>query len=122
MTDTEATMLVVEDMAAEELALAYLDLQSQIEKLEERADAIRANLRVKIGFDDVKPDPANPGHNWDFPGVRVSWVKGRTTEKLDRAKLVLAGVTAEQIEKGTVRSSFAPTMRIIPVVSGDVEE
>jgi hypothetical protein len=96
------------------LAQMYLKTQKRIKELEEQATLIKANLRSAIGFDTVV-EPKT----WDYEGVKVQWVKGRVMEKLDRAKLVQAGVTKEQLEKGTVKSTYEPTMR---VVSADSDE
>jgi len=101
---------------AADLAREYLTLQASIKLLEAQSAEIRDRLKEAIGF-----ETAPEGASWEYPddGVKVQWVKGRTTEKLDKVKLVQAGVTKDQLEKGTVRTTFPPSMRVVAVESPD---
>lgn len=107
----------MEDAAA--LAREYLSLKSSIKLLETQADEVRARLQAAVGFETITEQKV-----WEYPdeGVRVSWVKGRVTERLDRSKLVQAGVTKDQLEKGTIRQQFPPSMRVVAVGSPDSSE
>lgn len=86
----------------------YLALKSQIAGLEARADEARAAIAEALHVDG-----AEPGRAWKFEGLgTVTIVKGRVSEKLDRAKLARAGVAAEVLDAATVRIEGKPSMRV----------
>lgn len=86
----------------------YLALKAQIADLE--ADAGEARQATIEALDALaKP----PGTEWVYEGLgTVQVVKGRTTEKLDRTRLVRAGVSAEVLDAATVKTEGAPSVRI----------
>ena len=85
-------------------ALEYLALQSNIERLEIEAGRVKDEIKTLVAESGV------PVHK--FEACTVTTVKGRVTEKLDRGKLVAQGVSAEVLEKATVRIEFVPYLRI----------
>lgn len=86
----------------------YLALKSQIAALEDRADEARSAVREILDTNVSKP-----GDKWVFEGLgKVEIVKGRVSEKLDRARLARAGVAAEVLDAATVRTEGEPSMRI----------
>lgn len=97
------------DMAvAVEHVGTYLALKAQIEALEERADEARAAVAEALRTAD-----AEPGRTWTFEGLgTVQVVKGRVTEKLDRARLARHGVDPAVLDAATVRTEGKPSMRI----------
>ena len=87
----------------------YLDLATQIDDLKKKQSALKEEIAAELG---VLSDP-KPGQKWTYNGLgKVEVCKGRTTTRLDRKKLVLAGVTAEVLDKATVSSTAAPSLRI----------
>lgn len=95
------------ELAATYIA-AYLDRQRDIAALEKQAEELRESVIEALG-----PDGAEPGKVWGFEGVgTVSVVKGRQSEKLDRAKLVCAGVDPKLLDAATVRTEGKQSMRI----------
>lgn len=108
--------LVADKQAADDALLSgavehvgtYVALKAQIGELESQAaeakDAAIAALQA---------DGAPAGKTWQFPGVAtVQVVKGRVTERLDRAILARFGVSAEILDKATIRTEGAPSIRI----------
>lgn len=86
----------------------YLSLQVDIAALEVKAQEARDSVVEALG-----PDGAEPGKVWSFEGVgTVSVVKGRQSERLDRAKLARAGVDPKLLDAATVRTEGKPSMRI----------
>ena len=77
-------------------------LALQIKQAESRQQEIKLSLEGQVP----------QGQRVVFDGIQVEWVKGRESSKLDRAKLVLAGVTKEQIDSATVSSTGKPHLRI----------
>lgn len=98
-----------EDRAVEYVG-AYLALKAQIADLELKAVGARAAAIEALGAEG-----STPGKQWVFEGLGiVSVVKGRVTEKLDRARLARAGVDPKVLDAATVRTEGAPTVRIAP--------
>lgn len=101
--------------AAVEYVGTYLALKAQIADLEAKADEARSAVR-----EILCPDGIKAGDKHVFPGLgRVEGVKGRVTEKLDRAKLARAGVAADVLDAATVRTEGEPSMRIVRDEGGD---
>lgn len=97
------------DSKAAALAQEYLDIQQTMDLLDTRASEVREELKGLLKFAEV-----HEPKTWELGKARVVWVKGRTTEKLDKAKLVQAGVTAAQLSAATTRAVGQPSMRIVP--------
>lgn len=94
----------MESKSIGELAADYLEIKFVIEGLEGAAADLHEQIKAKV--------EANGGQGFENESLKVEAVKGRTTEKLDRAKLVVQGVTAEQLEAATVRTTSKPTVRV----------
>jgi hypothetical protein len=102
MSEEEVLQAAVEPVAA------YVALKARIAGLEAQADDAKAAV-----IEALRPDGAAPGKVWTFPGLAtVAVVKGRVSERLDRAVLARAGVAAEVLDAATVRTEGAPTLRI----------
>jgi hypothetical protein len=107
--------LDVTDPAA--LAAKYMEVQSKIAELEGLAMLIKANIQNVL-----KPEAltAEQPAKWQYGDVLVQWVKGRKTDKLDKAvlkkELLLAGVAVEVVAgaftKATTTGMGAPHLRI----------
>lgn len=92
--------------AAVEPVATYVALKRQIGELEDRADEARAAVAEILR--------GEPGRVWEFPGLAtVTVVKGRESEKLDRAKLARAGIAVEVLDAATVRTVGQPSLRIV---------
>lgn len=106
MRDTQ----VRDDLAAAtvEPIATYLALKAQIAGLEaEAAEAKQAACEM------LGADTAEVGKTWEFPGIgTVVKTKGRRSEKLNRAKLAKAGVSAEVLDACTEVSEGEPVIRI----------
>jgi hypothetical protein len=110
---TMAPELMRAQMAVEYVG-TYLALKSQIADLEAQADEARSAVR-----EILYPDGVKAGVKHAFAGLgNVEGVKGRVTEKLDRAKLARAGVAADVLDAATVRTEGEPTMRITAAKEG----
>jgi hypothetical protein len=105
-----------ESMAkAEVYVVAYLALQREIGVLEAKADEARAAVAEAL-----RVEGEAPGRMWAFEGLgSVQVVKGRVSEKLDRARLARAGVAADVLDAATVRTEGKPSMRISAWREGD---
>lgn len=106
---------VVMELHATDLAAAtveplatYLGLKAQIAALEAEATEAKRAVCEMLG---TEHQPV--GKKWEFPGVGVVAVtKGRRSEKLNRAKLAKAGVSAEVLDACTEVSEGDPVIRI----------
>lgn len=86
----------------------YLAIKQKIAVHETEAEEKRREIVERL-----QPDGAPPGTFWSFDGIgRVDVVKGRVSEKLDRARLARAGVAADVLDAATVRTEGKATMRI----------
>lgn len=86
----------------------YRQLHEQIKGLEAQAEEAREAV-----CELLNTAGAVVGAQWKFPPIGVVKVaKGRVTEKLDRAALARAGVSAEVLDAATVRTEAKPTVRI----------
>lgn len=102
MTDDQKIQAAVEHVGT------YLALKAQIAGLEAEADVAKA-----AACEALETASEAPGKTWDFPGLgEVQIVKGRLTEKLDRAVLARAGVDPALLDKATVRTEGKPSVRI----------
>lgn len=73
------------------------EIEDQLEDLEQRKDALRRLLS-----DSFSSTLSSTGSVL-AAGRQVTWVgEGKPGEKLDKTKLILAGVTPDQIRAGTV--------------------
>lgn len=92
-------------LAAADAVGTYMGLKAQIDALEERKAAVRETIEQLL--------TGEPGETWEFPGLAtVTVVKGRVSEKLDRAKLARAGISADVLDEATVRTEGKPSLRI----------
>lgn len=93
------------ELAAVDFVATYVELKGRIAKLEAEA----AEAREAVG----QLLQGEPGAEWEFPGLAtVAVVKGRVSEKLDRAKLARAGVAPEVLDAATIRTEGEPSLRI----------
>lgn len=91
--------------AAVDYVATYLALKDKIGRLEAEAAEAREAVGLLLR--------GKPGTVWEFPGLgQVAVVKGRVSEKLDRAKLARAGVSAEVLDAATIRTEGEPSLRI----------
>lgn len=81
-----------------ELVADLKEIESQIDDLEERKAGIRGLIEPYVREAGDKVTIACNGR-------LLSWHPPSTTTKLDRGRLVAAGVTPEQLEKGTVKGT-----------------
>lgn len=104
--DAEARKALLQD-AVEHMG-AYVALKQQIDTLEDELAETR-DILIKVLF----PNGAAPGVSFGFEGLgTVTGMKGRVTEKLDRAVLAKAGVDPALLDKATERKESAPMVRI----------
>lgn len=102
-----------DDIAVEYVG-TYLALKAQIADLE-----IAAGEARQAAIEALQATTAAPGKQWVYEGLgTVQVVKGRVTEKLDRAKLARAGVAADVLDAATVRTEGEPSVRISPWTGG----
>lgn len=89
----------------EQKARRYLGLKNQMDALQEEADLIRLEIKTDIqiaGFTEPQV----------WQGVRVSPIPASVRFRLDKARLVNAGVTAAQLAAGEVKTEIEATVRI----------
>lgn len=97
---------------------SYRALQARIAGLEAEAKEHRQATETVL-----ETAAFVPGACWEFPGIGVvRVVKGRVTEKLDRARLARAGVAAELLDAATVRVEGPPSVRIEGWREGGADE
>jgi hypothetical protein len=84
----------------QKLSENYLAVKAQIGALEQRAGTIKEEIDEKVA---ARLAEGTTTTKWEFDHSYVLWVNPTSRESLDRAKLVQAGVTAEQINKGTIK-------------------
>ena len=94
-------------MTIEDLALEYLDLKDTIDELETQQKEVKKQIEVEMETDLVAQTT-----NHVFPTVEVIRVKGRTTTKLDRTKLVQLGVAGAVLDAATITRTGAKGIRI----------
>lgn len=80
----------------DDLISDYKEASAAVKDAEARKDAVRTLLAEAMVETKI---PAL------VEGYRVAWVPPSTVPKLDKAALVKAGVTPDQLKKGTVDSS-----------------
>jgi len=91
--------------AAVTAVAAYVGIQAKIAELEAEAEIQRAAIKELL--------QGEPGKVWAFPGLAtVAMVRGRVSERLDRAALAKAGVSVQVLDAATVRTEGAPSLRI----------
>lgn len=93
----------------EEKANEILAVKREIESLDALHDTLRDELKTILVQLGVTPDESQ---SWEYEQAKVTWVKGRTTSKLDRKLLALAGVDAAVIDNATVTSVGEPSVRV----------
>jgi hypothetical protein len=89
------------------IAALYNELAAEVKQKQEEMAALKADMLrlLKLcGVDGVTVED----------GTRVAFCTGRTTKKLDTAKLVQLGVTQQQIEKATTVSTGEPYVVVTP--------
>jgi hypothetical protein len=97
-------------MASDEDVISeYIEIIHHIKELEDKKRLLRDELSAQLHTASELP-----GRKWDFPEAVVEIVKGRTTQKLDRTKLVRQGVTAKILDSATVSNIGLPSLRITP--------
>lgn len=90
------------------LVHAYLALQEKASQLESEKRILRDQIRAGLGS-----TLQEPGESVVYGGVgKIEVVKGRTTTKLDRGKLVRSGVTAAILDGATTTKTGEPSLRI----------
>ena len=93
------------EVQAVQYVATYLGIKAKIAELEREADEARDAVGDLLR--------GEPGKVWEFAGLgTVAVVKGRVSEKLDRAALARAGVAAEVLDAATVRTEGEPSLRI----------
>lgn len=114
MTTDEAPNRLGSDVTAR--LKAYARLRHESEELAKRVDEERQAISKLLWHGEA------PGTSWKFAGIAtVSVVNGRSSEKLDRAVLARAGVSAELLDEATVRTGGKPVLRIM-VAAPEQEE
>lgn len=104
----EEGVLMSSEALAVEYVGTYLAIKRQIGELEEKAEEARKAVR-----EILYPDGVSAGSRHIFEGLgTVEGVKGRVSEKLDRARLARAGIAPEVLDAATVRTEGEPSMRI----------
>lgn len=99
------------EAVAIEYVANYLALKAQIADLE-----VRAAVERQAAIEALDAERTAPGKTWVFEGLgTVAVVKGRVTEKLDRARLARAGVALAVLDAATVKTEGAPSVRISPM-------
>jgi len=106
----EAALIVQDQQRAEHAVEQYLEIQREIGELEQRKKLLRDQLHDELNVSDADLNTV-----WDYGAGKVELCKGRKTTKLDRVALVLAGVTAEVLDKATTVSTAKPSLRITAV-------
>ena len=100
----EANMVVAEMLAVDYVA-RYLGIKAKIAALEAEAKEAREAVATLL--------QGEPGKEWAFAGIgTVAVVKGRVSEKLDRAALAAGGVAKALLDAATVRTEGEPSLRI----------
>jgi hypothetical protein len=92
------TIAAIPFPSIEEDAIEYRRLKDEIESREERAAAIRLRLIAGMQAAKLEEKVVDGGFVGKYR-VTYTSVKGRTT--LDKTKLIEAGVSEEQLKKGT---------------------
>ena len=102
------------DRPIEEIVASVAEMQIRLKALEAAVKVEKNEL-----WDRLEAGSAQTA-SWVFGGTTVTRVKGRVTRTLDRAKLVLAGVTQEVLEAATRETVGSAYLRISPTtVAGE---
>ena len=105
---------VFDQPSLEHKARRYLEIKRKIEELGEEADLIRLEIKNDV-IEGIHKDAAYP---LKWQGVRITLIPPSTRFRLDKAKLVSAGVTAAQLAAGEIKTEIDATVRI----TGTAEE
>jgi len=84
----------------------YVELQAEANEIDSKKKLLRDKILGQLG-----PD-SEPGTTWSYSGAKVEICKGRVSKKIDRKKLVLAGITKDVLDKATVTTTGNPSLRI----------
>lgn len=89
------------------IAADYLANKAKRDALDKESDTLREELAGVLAANTVTQPTT-----WEVGPAKVTWVKGREKQSLDRGKLVRLGVTADILDKATVKSVGRPSIRI----------
>lgn len=95
----------------------YIRVKKHIEELEGRQLLLKTNLERLLEPDRMPPEQKAV---WSYGDYVVTWVKGRKSEKFDKAKLkrelllagVEVGVVEGTFEKATTTTTGSPYLRV----------
>lgn len=93
----------------QEKSETFLALKEQIDALEQIAASVREEITSIV---EARRAGDTNQSRWDFDHSSVLWVNPSERSSLDRAKLVQAGVTVEQLEKGTVKKTTSGYVKV----------
>lgn len=95
------------DREATVIAADFLANKAKKDVLEAESDKLREELVSVLAANTVTQPTV-----WEVGQARVTWVRGREKQSLDRGKLVRLGVTSDILDKATVKSVGRPSIRI----------
>ena len=83
---------------------SYLEAKTAYDQADTRLKSCRERVELLLLASQLR--------NYECDSGKVSWVEPSQRATLDRAKLIQAGVTVEQIEKGTVTSPIKGHVKV----------